>query len=397
MSEQPSVGDYLNIGAFTECFPIKIVKRVLKETGKKSIRERMMPNHLVVYYVMGMALMMSQGYQEVLRWLLEGSRSVTGLKSKGRPLGKSGISQARERLGYEPFKRLYEQEVQPIATEETQGAWFGNWRLVTIDGSSFDVADTPANDKEFGRSRSDRGSSAFPKIRLVSLIENGTRVLFGMEFGAFETTSEMDLARKVVQKLQKGMLCLADRYYFGYPLWKEACKNGSELLWRVKVNQILRPHKVLEDGSYLSWIYASSSDRLKGRDGILIRVIEYKFKWERKADSAYRLVTTILDPDIASAEELAALYHDRWEIETALGECKSVLKGANIVFRSKTPDLVRQELYGFMLTYFVIRSLMHQAALQADEDPDRISFKHTVQVIKRKIHLFRVFPPAAVD
>jgi hypothetical protein len=396
MSEQTCVGDCLNIGAFTEVFPIKTVKAVLKQTGKKSIRERMMPNHLVVYYVMGMALMMTQGYQEVLRWLLEGSRSVTGLKSKGRPLGKSGISQARERLGFEPFKRLYEQEVQPIATEKTKGAWFEKWRLVTIDGSTLDVADTPANEREFGLSRSDRGSSAFPKVRLVSLIENGTRVLFGMEFGAFETTSEMDLAWKVVRKLKRGMLCLADRYYFGYQLWKEASKAGAELLWRVKSNQILPPHKVFEDGSYLSWIYASTSDRQKGRDGILVRVIEYKFKWVRSAESTYRLATTILDPEMAPAEKLAALYHDRWEIETALGECKSVLKGANIVFRSKTPALVRQELYGFMLTYFVIRSLMHQAALQEDEDPDRISFKHTVQVIKRKIHLFRVFPPAAM-
>ncbi len=397
MPEQPIVGDGLNIGAFTAVFPIKTVKKVLKETGKKSIRERMMPNHLVVYYVMGMALMMRQGYQEVLRWLLEGSRSVVGLKSKGRPLGKSGISQARERLGYEPFKRLYEEEVQPIATAATKGAWFKQWRVVAIDGSSLDVADTPANEKEFGRSRSDRGSSAFPKVRLVSLIENGTRVLFGMEFGAFETTSEMDLAREVIQKLKQGMLCLADRYYFGYEMWKNASKTGAELLWRVKSNQILQPHKVFEDGSYLSWIFASPADRLKGRGGIPVRVIEYKFKWVRNSEPSYRLVTTILDPEMGSAEELAALYHDRWEIETALGECKSILKGANIVFRSKTPDLVRQEIYGFMLTYFVIRALMHQAALQADEDPDRLSFKHTVQVIKRKIHLFRVFPPAAMD
>lgn len=394
---EPRVGDALSIGAFTQVFPIKNVKAILKQTGTKSKRERQLPNWAVVYYVMAMTMMMTASYQEVMRWLLEGSRTVTGLKSKIKPLGTSGISQARERLGWEPFKQLYEHFVKPIATAETKGAQYKHWQLVSIDGSSMDVADTPENDLEFGRQISSRGrrKSAFPKLRFVSLIENGTRVLFGMVFGPYATTSEMDLAWQVIKSLKPGMLCLADRYYYSYELWKTASQTGAELFWRVKSNLILKPHKFLPDGSYLSYLYPSQQDRKKKTKGILVRVVEYKFKWVRKSER-YRLITTILEPEKAPAEELAALYHDRWEIETSLGECKTKLKGAGIVLRSRTPELVKQEFYGFMLTYYIIRTLMHEAALQAKEDPDKLSFKHTVQVIRRKIHLFRIFPPAAL-
>lgn len=266
-----------------------------------------------------------------------------------------------------------------------------------IDGSSIDVADTPENDKEFGRQVSSRGrkKSAFPKIRFVSLIENGTRVLFGMAFCPYATTSEMDLAWLVIHSLKQGMLCLADRYYFSFGLWQAASQSTAQLLWRVKSNLILKPEKFLPDGSYLASVYKSAADREQKKDGILVRVIEYKLKWIR-GTGLYRLITTILDHEFAPADELAAVYHERWEIETALGECKTKLKGASILMRSKTPELVKQEFYGFMLTYFVIRKLMHEAALQADKDPDRLSFKHTVQVIRRKIRLFRTFPPAAL-
>jgi hypothetical protein len=394
---ESTLGDCLSIGAFTTVFPIKNVKAALKETGKETLRVRLLPNHVVVYYVMAMALMMTASYREVMRWLLEGSKTIKALKVPARPMAKSGISQARERLGWEPFKRLYEQFVQPIATEATKGAWYKGLRLVSIDGSSIDVADTKENEKEFGRHIGSRGKkrSAYPKLRFASLIENGTRVLFGMAIGPYATTSEMDLAWQVIKSLKKGMLCLADRYYFSYDLWQTAAQTQSELLWRVKSNLILRPEKQLSDGSYLAMVYQSSEDRKKKRNGIKVRVIEYKFTWIR-GTGTYRLITTLLDHVAAPAEELAAAYHERWEIETALGECKTKLKGATVIMRSKTPALVKQEFYGFMLTYFVIRKLMHEAALQADEDPDRLSFTHTVQVLRRKIHLFRAFPPAAL-
>ena len=391
-----TLDECLSIGAFAQTFPIRDVKAVLRKTGKASVRERLLPNHVVVYYVMAMAVMMTASYREVMRWLLEGSKTIRALKVPTKPMAKSGISQARERLGWEPFKQLYEQFVQPIATEATKGAWYKGLRLVSIDGSSIDVADTPDNDKEFGRHIGSRGKkrSAFPKLRIASLIENGTRVLFGMAFGPYATTSEMDLAWQVIKSLREGMLCLADRYYFSYELWQATIETRAHLLWRVKTNLILKPEKRLPDGSYLATVYPSSQDRKHKRNGIQVRVIEYKFTWVRGTGS-YRLITTILDHVKFPADELAAVYHERWEIETALGECKTKLKGSTVVMRSKTPDLVKQEFYGFMLTYFVIRKLIHEAALQADEDPDRLSFQHAVQVIRRKIHLFRTFPPAA--
>lgn len=397
LANQPVIGDCLSIGAFTQVFPIKNVKAALKQTGKASKRERLLPNHVVVYYVMAMALMMTASYREVMRWLLEGRKTLKALKVPVKPMGKSGISQARERLGWEPFKKLYEQFVLPIATAATKGALFNGLLVVSIDGSSVDVADTPENDKEFGRHVGARGKkkSAFPKLRFATLIESGTRIFFGMAFGPYATTSEMDLAWQVIESLKEGMLCLADRYYFGYELWQAASQTKAHLLWRVKANLILKSEKFLPDGSYQASVYQSPADRKQKRNGIQVRVIEYKFKWIR-GTGTYRLITTILDHELASADELAALYHERWEIETALGECKTKLKGSAVVMRSKTPDLVKQEFYGFMLMYFVIRKLIHEAAIQADEDPDRLSFKHTVQVIRRKIHLFRAFPPAAL-
>ena len=234
------IEDCLSIGAFTQASAIKNVKAALKQTGKASKRERLLSNHAVVYYVMAMSLMMTASYQDVMRWLLQGSKTLKGLKVPVKPMGKSGILQARERLGWEPFKRLYEQFVLPIATASTRGALFRGLRVVSIDGSSIDVADTAENDKEFGRHIGSRGKkrSAFPKLRFASLIENGTRIFFAMAFCPYATTSEMDLAWQVIESLKEGMLCLADRYYFGYDLWQTASQTKAHLLWRVEANLI---------------------------------------------------------------------------------------------------------------------------------------------------------------
>lgn len=389
------VEERLSIGALFKMYPVGKVKAILRQEGKESIRERAFPNHVVVYYVIMLAMFMTDSYREVMRRLLEGIRHAGRNRDGVKPLGKSGISQARTRLGFEPFKRLYEDLVGPIAKKETKGAWYKDWLLVSFDGSAMDVADTPENDKEFGRSESDRGKSAFPKIRFVSLIESGTRVLFGTAMGAYDDVSEMDLAWQVIGHLKKGMLCLADRYYLGYDFWKAASSSGADLLWRVKSTHILEPQKQLSDGSYLSKLYPSQYDRMKDRNGIVVRVLEYKFKWLRNTEE-FRLVTTILDDEKAPAEELAAVYHERWEIETSLGEVKTHMRGSGIVLRSKTPELVRQEFYAFLLAYFSVRGVMHEAALDADEDPDRLSFLHSIKVIRRKIPAFGIFPPKAL-
>jgi hypothetical protein len=265
-----------------------------------------------------------------------------------------------------------------------KGAWYRKWHVMSLDGSVLDTADTLANEAQFGRPGAKRGTSAFPQISFVALVENGTHVLFGARMGSCRT-SEVTLAEEVLGALRAPMLCLADRGYWGFPLWQAAAATGAQLLWRAKTNLVLAHCKRLADGSYLSKVYASTHDRDSDRGGIDVRVIEYTLSGVADAEPMYRLITTILDPKKAPARELAVLYHERWEIETAFDEFKTHLRGARIVLRSKTPDLVRQEFFGLLLAHFAIRGLMHEAALAADEDPDRLSFTHTVHVLRRKL------------
>jgi hypothetical protein len=386
------ITDYISLGVVAKTFPIATVKSVLEATGRSSRRQRELPAHVVVYYVIALALHMQSSYREVLRCLLEGIQWLLNPTARIKVTGKSGISQARTRLGVEPVKQLHDQIVCPIAIEATKGAWCRGWRVVSLDGSTLDVADESANDQAFGRPGASRGKSAYPQIRFVSLVENGTHVLFGTQMGGYGT-GEPALAKGVLPWLRQGMLCLADRGIFSYELWNQARATGADLLWRIKKNMLLPCEKRLPDGSYLSRIYPSQKDRRRSTNGVVVRVIAYRLEGVAGAEPIYRLVTTILDPEKAPAAELAALYHERWEIETALDELKTHLRGSRIVLRSKRPDLVRQEFYGLMMAHFAIRGLMHEAALKADEDPDRLSFVHAVRVIRRKLHSFPAIPP----
>ena len=386
------VSDHISLGVIAKEFPLDRVRQVLAETGKASERERDLPAHVMVYYAIALALYMTAGTREVLRCLLEGLRWLWGAEAV-RVAGRSGISQARTRLGEAPLCRLYEQVVHPVATRATKGAWYRRWRLVSVDGSCLDVADTEENRTAFERPGASRGESAFPQLRFVALVENGTHVLFGARLGGF-AEGETTLAREVLAALRPGMLCLADRQFFGHALWQEAAATGADLLWRVKRNLRLPREAVLADGSYLTTIYPSEKDRRHRANGCRLRVVEYRLAGIADAEPLYRLVTTILDPAQAPAEELAALYHERWEIEGALAELKTHLRGARIVLRSKAPALVRQEFWGLLLAHFAVRGLMHEAALRAGEDPDRLSFLHAVRVVRRKLPLFAALPPS---
>jgi len=389
--------DYISLGVLTKTFPLRQVHGVLAAQGKGSQRQRGLPAHVVVYYVIALALFMQVSYREVLRCLLEGLSWLRGPGQEAVPVtGKSGISQARTRLGWEVLSQLHNEVVKPVAVEATRGAWYRRWRLVSLDGSTLDVADEKENVQAFGRPAASRGASAYPQIRFVALVENGTHVLFGTRLGGC-ATGEITLAPEVMAALQKGMLCLADRNFFGFRLWNQARAQGADLLWRVKKNQRLAVEKRLPDGSYLSRIYPSERDRRHQTNAVMVRVIDYRLEGVADAEPLYRLVTTILDPSAAPAEELAALYQERWEIEGALDELKTHLRGAQIVLRSKTPDLVRQEFYGLLLAHFAIRGLMHEAALKVGEDPDRLSFLHAVRVVRRKLPLYGAVPPSGEE
>lgn len=390
------ITDYISLGVVAKFFPAEKVHEVLKQTGRASVRERDLPAHVVVYYVIALALYMRSSYREVLRCLLEGVQWLLDPSVAVKVAGKSGISQARSRWGPEPLKKLYESIVAPIAEKRTKGAWYRQWRLISLDGSTLDTADNAENEKAFGRPGSSRGSSAFPKIRFVALLENGTHVLWAARTGKY-STDEITLAQDVVPALKKGMLCLADRFFPGYKLWRAAAQTGADLLWRTRQKARLESDRRFPDGSYLSRIYASTSDRRNRRKAMVVRVIDYRLKDVKDAEPIYRLITTILDPAQAPARELAALYHERWEIETALDELKTHLRGAQIVLRSKTPELVEQEFYGLLMAHFAIRGLMHEAALRADEDPDRLSFLHSVRVVQRRMARFAAIPPSAEE
>src|ERR1700686_3073801 len=390
------ITDYISLGVVAKFFPVEKIHEVLEQTRRASVRERDLPAHVVVYYVIALALYMRSSYREVLRCLLEGVQWLLDPSVAVKVAAKSGISQARSRLGSEPLLKLYEAIVEPIATKRTKGAWYRQWRLISLDGSTLDTADTVENEKAFGRPGASRGSSAFPKIRFVALLENGTHVLWAARMSKYRT-AETTLAQQVLPALRPGMLCLADRFFPGYKLWRMAARTRADLLWRIRQNARLDIDRRLPDGSYLSRIYLSTSDRRNQRKGIVVRVIDYRLKDVKDAEAIYRLITTILDPTLAPAQELAALYHERWEVETALDELKTHLRGAQIVLRSKTPELVQQEFWGLLMAHYAIRGLMHEAALKANEDPDRLSFLHSVRVVQRRMARYVAIPPSAEE
>ena len=392
LSSSSRITDYVSLGVIAKTFPRERIDAVLAATGRSSQRERDLPAHVVIYYVIALALYMQYSYREVLRCLLAGVQWLMGPSVKIKVAGKSGISQARTRLGWEALQQLHDAVVMPVAQPATRGAWYRDWRLVSLDGSCLDIADESANAAAFGRHKASRGASAYPQLRFVALVENGTHVLFGTQMGPY-STGETTLAKGTLAALRPGMLCLADRQFFGFPFWQLARATGADLLWRLKAGAQLGREQPLADGSYLSSIYPAPKDRRKPDTAVRVRVIDYRLDGVTGAEPLYRLATTVLDPARAPAAELAALYHERWEIESALDELKTHLRGPRIVLRSKTPDLVRQEFYGLMMAHFAIRSLMHEAAAKADEDVDRLSFLHAVRVVRRKLLAASAIPP----
>lgn len=395
------VTDHLSLGVLTAQFPMEVVEQVLFDTERFSERERALPAHVMVYYTIALALYAEVSTREVLRCVVEGARWLgdPATTTATTMPSKSGISQARTRLGAAPLEVLYRRVAAPVAVAGTPGAWYRGWRVMSLDGTTLDAGDTVANARAFGRPASARGvnaTGAFPQVRLVGLLENGTHAICGAEFGACDT-SEAALAATVVTRLTSEMLCLADRGFLGFDLWGAAQATGSALLWRAGATFTLPVLERFPDGSYRSELRRNSQCKSADRAPRSVRVIEYTLPGVPTATGKYRLVTTILDPARAPAAELAALYHERWEMETAFDELKTHLRGAQRVLRSKTPELVRQEAWGFLLAHFAIRALMHEAALGAlprARDPDTLSFTHALRVTRRTLPHVAALPPS---
>ena len=381
------LSDRITIGVLTSTYPPALVDRVVAESGRGEQRHRLLPARVVVYLVLAMALFSGQAYEEVARLLVEGLAWARRWRGSWRVPSTPAIAKARARLGPAPLKALFQVAVRPLATPATQGAWYRGWRLVSLDGTTLDVPDSPANAAWFGRPATHRGEqTAFPQVRVVALAECGTHAIIQAAIGAY-TTGEMSLAPALFGALSPELLLLADRGFVGADLWRAAQATGAALVWRTRTNAVLPVLEALPDGSYLSRIVAARDHRQR-RDPITVRVIEYtlgKDPGRPQRPAPYRLLTTILDPAQAPAAELAALYHERWEFETTLAELKTHQRGPGVVLRSRSPAGVEQEVWAMLLVHHAIRRLMHQAALGADLDPDRLSFVRSLRVVRRQV------------
>ena len=385
------VAPVIDLGSMSSAFPLGDVERILEETNRSSLRKRKLPAYVMTYYVIALGLMASVGTREVLRHLLDRFR---GRRSwRGELASEAAITKARQRLGVEPLRKLYETFVRPIATRAIKSAWYRQWRVVSLDGTTLCTLDTPENDKRFGRPPASRGRSAWPQLRLVALLENGTRVLFAAALDAYRV-AETTLVRRIVGRLEDGMLCLADRGIYSYSLWTAAVATGAELLWRVQRGIGLPEVQRLADGSYLSEIRPQGRGRK--RDSIVVRVISFTIVLKGHSER-YRLITTILDPLPAPALELAHLYAARWTIETAFRELKVRQRDRSLVLRSQLPDLVEQDVYGLLLAHFGIRQIMCQAARQDGVEPAELSFAHALHVIIRRLPEMVAFSPSGED
>jgi hypothetical protein len=391
---QERLSDRIAIGVLTVTFPPALVDRVVEQTGRREQRHRLLPARVVVYLVLALALFSGQAYEEVARLLTEGLVWARRWRGGWQVPTTKAITRARERLGSEPLQRLFAEVAGPLATQGTQGAWYRAWRVCSIDGTTLDVPDTVANQQAFGRPATHRGEqAAFPQVRVVGLAECGTHVITDAAVGPY-TSGETTLARELLGSLERGMLVLADRLFTGAELWRAAASTGAALVWRTKTNAVLPVDAELADGSYLSRIYAATDRR--HRDPIIVRVVEYAIHdpgRPKTAGQVYRLLTTILDPVQAPAAELAALYAERWEFENTLDELKVHQRGPGVVLRSKSPELVRQEIWGMLLVHHAIRRLMHQAAQQQGLDPDRLSFTRSLRVVRRQVTGQAAFSP----
>lgn len=370
---------HLSLGVLALCFPAAEVQRIITQCGRASRRVRDLPAVVTAFYVIALSLFPSVGYQSVLRWLLCGLQWL-GAGSL-RLSGKGSLSRARQRLGEEPMRRIFTQLARPLADAQLAGSYWKQLHVVALDGSTLALQDTRANAAAFGRPGNQHGAAAYPRARLVALAEVGTHLIFEARLGRY-TDSELALAAELVAALQPGMICLADRLFPGYHFWKKAAATGAHLLWRAKTALPLEPIEALADGSWLArW---PAPPRTKDASGdaseVVVRVVEYRL--DSQQAEPYRLITTLRDPALASARELAAFYPQRWEIELTIQEGKNVLRQNQLTLRSKVPELVRQEFWGLLLAHHLVRKMMARAALASGEDPDRFSFAASAEIIK---------------
>jgi Transposase DDE domain/Insertion element 4 transposase N-terminal len=393
-------GDRPLLEALEAALPDAAVEEAIERTGTRERRRRRLPTHVVA-----MGLCAAESVRQVLATVVDGwgearerraaalGPAVGGTRARWRVPSTAAIVRARRRAGVRLFRELFHAVAGPLAAPATPGAFLGGLRLMAVDGTTLDVADTPANARAFGRPTTHRGRGAFPQLRLVALIETGTHALCDVVLRPFHG-GEAPAARHLLRALGPGMLLLCDRGFYGYEFLRRTLARGAAFLGRTKANIVLPPEEVLPDGSYLSAIYPSPTARRRREGGIAVRVVEYVLDSSTgPGRERYRLVTSLLDPVAFPAAVLAATYHERWEVETALAEVKVHQWAHPRPLRSKRPREVVQEVYGLLLAHLAIRTLMYQAALRDGVDPDRLSFTGALRVLRRAIPRAQRTPP----
>jgi hypothetical protein len=372
------------LAGLEQVIPAEAVRQALEATGRTNQRRCQLTHEVVCWVVLAMGLLTDLPIRQVFK---HARRLRVGEETPDR----SSLCVARQRLGVAPLRHLFQQVVRPLAQPETPGAFYRGFRLMGIDGVVFDVPDSDINAATFGRpSAGPRGDGAFPQLRKLSLVELGTHIEVALVVRPI-SQGETGMVGPLLRHLDPEMLLLWDRGFFSYGLWNEVTARGVTILARVKSGLILKPIRNLADGSYLAKIYRTPYDRLKDRDGMIVRVIRYTLDDPQRVGDGevHTLITNLLDHELDPAEELILLYHERWEQELVFDEQKThqdprrATKPAHL--RSETPTGVIQEIYALSLAHFVIRSLMFQAAESAGLDPDRLSFVGCFQILKCRL------------
>lgn len=391
--------DHVGLGVVSARFGRDLLEEVLNRTARREKRSRRLPAHVMVRYVIAMGLFFAESYDEVMRRLVGNLRKLGSWDDGWQVPTKSAISQARQRLGAEPMKALFERAAVPLATAGTKGAWLGRRRLMAIDATSFDVADTRQNVERFGRMGSGPKASAYPKLHVAALAECASHAIVGAVLGGCRT-GERTLAADLTSAVGPGMLVMADAGLYSYELFTAFAATGADLAWRIGASVSVGHLRWLPDGSYHALIYAPglsahrratlAAQAKAGQDvpadlARLVRVVEYTVADRNPDGELIVVVTTITDPHEVCAAELAGAYQQRWEEESALDELKTDLRGRGEVLRSQLPDLVEQQMWGLLLAHYAIRALLHDAADPAGYDPDRMSFIKGLRVVRRQV------------
>ncbi len=393
------LSDHIGLGVLAARFDRDLLEEVLNRTGRREKRTRRLPAHVMMRFVIAMGLFFDESYDEVMRRLVGNLRRLGSWDDDWQVPTKSAITQARQRLGAEPMRELFERAAVPLAGPGSKGAWLGRRRLMAIDATSFDVADTEANVERFGRMNSGPKASAYPKLHAAALVECGTHAIVGAVMDGCRT-GERTLAAELVTEVGPGMLVMADAGLFSYDMFTAYAQAGADLAWRVGATVSIGHVRWLPDGSYLALIYprgmhaerrvrlaehVKAGGQLTDDLARLVRVVEYTVPERKPGGDLICVVTTITDPHDIPALELAAAYHQRWEEESAFDELKTDLRGRGQVLRSQTPELIEQQFWGLLLAHYAIRGLLQDAADPAGYDPDRMSFIKGLRVTRRQV------------